>query len=290
MQSTDRHLLEQLAQDGPDLINYGPLEDVLQRIFHSPNKPANYAEARDILRNCLNVDTLQGFALHKPHGYAGDLEIIDKIYTEHRSECSRMRRWDDFFHAQAATRAVRNRKQYFHELLENISRAHGPVSVLNVAAGPARCVHEWLSRFTESHVTFDRIDNDLSAIQYATKLNKRHHGQIFFAKANVFKFETQRRYDLIWTAGRCDYFDDDGFVTLLKRLISCVAPRGELVLGNFSTHNPSRAYMEVIGDWKLEHRSRQHLEFLAQRAGIPAGSVFVDSEPEGVNLFLHIKK
>ena len=288
MISPDRQLLEQLAREGPQPSDYGPFNDVLQRSFRSGNKQANYAEIRDILANCLTTNTLQGLALHKPHGYAGDFEIIDKIYMEHRCEDERMRRWDDFFHAQTATRAVRNRKRYFHGILDNMPNTHAPASVLNVASGPARCVHEWLSRDTDRKITFDCIDNDLSAIQYAAKLNADHPGRAFFAKANVFRFETHRRYELIWVAGLCDYFDDDGFITLIKLLTQMVAPHGQLVLGNFSTQNPSRPYMEVIGDWNLEHRSKERLLSLAQRAGITSDRVFVDSEPEGVNLFLHI--
>jgi extracellular factor (EF) 3-hydroxypalmitic acid methyl ester biosynthesis protein len=39
---------------------------------------------RDLGADFLN-DTMQGLALRKPHGYAGDFEIIDRIYTQHIS-------------------------------------------------------------------------------------------------------------------------------------------------------------------------------------------------------------
>lgn len=63
---------------------------------------------------------------------------------------------------------------------------------------------------------------------------------------------------------------------------------GEVVVGNFSTANPSRAYMELLGDWHLHHRSAEGLRRLAERAGWEANSVRIGAEALGVNLFLHV--
>jgi extracellular factor (EF) 3-hydroxypalmitic acid methyl ester biosynthesis protein len=63
-----------------------------------------------------------------------------------------------------------------------------------------------------------------------------------------------------------------------------------VVVGNFSDHNPSRDYMELLGDWVLRHRTHDHLRELALEAGASADSIEVQWEPEGVNLFLHIRR
>ncbi len=42
-------------------------------------------------------DTVQAFALYKPYGYAGDFEVMDRIYTEWISPDPMLEKWDKFF-------------------------------------------------------------------------------------------------------------------------------------------------------------------------------------------------
>ncbi len=46
--------------------------------------------------------------------------------------------------------------------------------------------------------------------------------------------------------------------------------------------------MELFGEWYLNHRSEEHLIYLAKNAGFEANQIRVGKEPENVNLFLHI--
>ena len=47
--------------------------------------------------------------------------------------------------------------------------------------------------------------------------------------------------------------------------------------------------MELLGGWRLIHHSREHLHALAAAADTALENVYIGSEPEGVNLFLHIR-
>ncbi|MGB8490870.1 MAG: hypothetical protein WCE64_07405, partial [Bacteroidales bacterium] len=67
------------------------------------------------------------------------------------------------------------------------------------------------------------------------------------------------------------------------------AEGGELVIGNFSTENPSKNFMELVSDWYLNYRSREDLVRIAGEAGLLNGKVSIDSEALGVNLFLKIR-
>ena len=62
-----------------------------------------------------------------------------------------------------------------------------------------------------------------------------------------------------------------------------------MTVGNFSTNNPTRPYME-FAEWFLNHRDKEHLISLAENAGLTHDSIYVGEESEGVNLFLHIQK
>jgi extracellular factor (EF) 3-hydroxypalmitic acid methyl ester biosynthesis protein len=246
---------------------------------------------RDLTKR--NFDgTLQAQALERKHGYSGDFEMIDAIYQQRISPLSHLCRWDLFFHAQAAPVAVRNRKAYFQRLLDQhyheLQKA--PLRVLNVASGPARDLREWLLDHPEAEARFDCIDADVHAIEHARKLCSPFLDRLEFHHRNAMRFLPGTGYDLVWSAGLFDYLMDHSFVFLLKSLLAVTRPGGEVVIGNFSQRNPSRDYMELLGDWSLHHRTEKALAELAKEAGAAPDSVTIDWEPQGVNLFLRVRR
>jgi SAM-dependent methyltransferase len=231
--------------------------------------------------------TMQGFAVNKPHGYAGDFEIIDRIYQHHISADPTLANWDRFFHRQAAPKAVRNRKTYFHNLLD-YHNAISTTHVLKIGVGPGRSMFEWLSANPSSKATFDCVEIDPKAVQYATALNQPFLDRIQFIRKNCLKWQPTQQYELIWAAGIFDYFDDAVFLQMMKKLLDAVKKDGELVVGNFANTQPSRPYMEFGGEWFLHHRSANQLVELAMQCGVARERITIGCEELGVNLFLHI--
>ena len=236
-------------------------------------------------------NTIQGQALLKPFGYAGDFLMIDKIYLRHINPDPQYGQWDKLFHDQDAPQAVRNRKAYFKNKVSSRLRNRKKVSLLNIASGPARDLLELyngLSDATQLQTTC--VDMDENAIQYAKILNHDYLDHIDFVNKNILRFQAKQKYDLIWSAGLFDYFDDKVFLLLLNRIKKWLKPGGEIIIGNFNAdHNPSRKYMEEVGEWFLNHRTAGELVALATKAGFDLESISVGSEPLYVNLFLHIK-
>lgn len=235
-------------------------------------------------------NTLHGMALLKKYGYAGDFLMIDKIYTGNTSADIFFQSWDAYFQNHAAPKAVRNRKEFFKKLLNRKLRLNNTVRLLNVASGPSRDLLELYSSLTpEEQLHTTCVEMDKHAIEYACNLLKDYAHNIDFLNRNIFKFETEEKFDVIWSAGLFDYFDDKSFVYILKKFKTWVAPHGEIVIGNFnSMHNPTRDYMELFGDWYLHHRSSDELILLALAAGFDESQVSVGCENEKVNLFLKI--
>src|SRR5262249_43608178 len=106
-------------------------------------------------------------------------------------------------------------------------------------------------------------------------------------QANVLRFEPQETYDFIWASGLFDYLSDATFVRLTRRLLAALRPGGELVIGNFGLHKPTRLFMELVLDWRLHNRSAAELLRLAALAGERRAEV--GREAKGVNLFLHLR-
>lgn len=246
------------------------------------------AEVLDAFGATMTPLTMQGFALSKPRGYAGDFEIIDRIYLHHVSPDPALTNWDRFFHRQAAPRAVRNRKTYFHRLL-NHHAASGSPHILKVGVGPGRSMFEWFCTNPSSEAVFDCVEIDPNAVQYAAVLNRDFLDHITFIRKNFLKWQPKQQYDLIWAAGIFDYFDDATFLQMLQRLLDALKTGGEIVIGNFSNTNPCRPQMEFGLQWHLHHRSADQLIGMAMQCGIQRERITIGCEPLGVNLFLHVE-
>jgi SAM-dependent methyltransferase len=231
-----------------------------------------------------------GFTFQKPHGYAGDFELIDRIYSQRKSNNKSLHRWDSFYHDLEAATAVRNRKQYFKNLVDLTENKQANPLVLNLGSGPCSDLYEYLQKSPKQSVRFECLDMDETAIEFGSVVCDNYIDDIKFIHKNAFRFKPSYQYELIWSAGLFDYFNDKLFVRLLNRMYGLVKSGGEIVIGNFSNNNPSKAVMEVFGQWFLYHRSEEKLVQLAMMAGIPRDLINVSQEEAGVNLFLHVRK
>ncbi|MCB0762098.1 MAG: class I SAM-dependent methyltransferase [Flavobacteriales bacterium] len=230
--------------------------------------------------------SVMGHIRQKPFGYAGDYRIIDRIYT--REESVAFGPFDRWALEQCASKAVRNRKEYIKSLLLELEVNRGK-KVLNVACGPSRDLYEFLQEYPDSGARFTCVDMDQRALDFSSRLTHDHAEKIEFIHKNIFRYNTEQRFDVIWSAGLFDYFNDRAFVMLLERFRKWLKPGGVIVVGNFNAdYNPSRGVMEILGDWKLEHRSPSQLLDLAVAAGYTRLEARVESEEEGVNLFLRL--
>ncbi|MBU1012355.1 MAG: class I SAM-dependent methyltransferase [Bacteroidetes bacterium] len=236
-------------------------------------------------------NTVQGHGLSKPFGYAGDYLMIDKIYTYHKSDKPEYAIWDEYLHQQSAPIAVRNRKEYFKNVIEKKMTDYTTLKLLDVASGPARDLYEVYSKLPLNktiHTTC--IEMDENAIFFAKGLNHEFLNSIKFVHKNIFKHRESEKYDLIWSAGLFDYFSDKAFLMVLGKFKEWLKVGGEIIIGNFNEdYNPSRDYMEIFGDWYLNHRTEEQLFKLAIFAGFKGRQIRIGKEPENVNLFLHIR-
>ena len=275
------------AKNGPDFDDFQTLADIAEILL-----PQQINDLRMVIMPILNHSTLIGLTFSKPFGYSGDFFIMEKIYQKYISQDEKSRKWDMYFHSMHAVDAISNRKDLAKKILSaqnNRLDASGK-SVLILGSGPATEVHEYLSQTPENKLSFDLVDIDQRAIDYARNKNKAFLQNMRFLNENVIRYSPEKKYDLIWSAGLFDYFKDKHFVYLLKKYYEYITPGGEMIIGNFNRQNISRRCMEVYGDWYLYHRSEEELAAFAQQAGIPPSKIKIMKEPLGINLFLSVKK
>lgn len=238
----------------------------------------------------------------KPRGYAGDFYTIELVYEDHPSGDGRLGRFIDRWALDiSAARAVRNRRGLLNECIREVTaRAgeRGPTRITSLASGPAREVFDLFANAQRPDVHVTCIDIDAEALAFASD-RARELGvedRVTFAQDNVIRLSrgrgktTLEPQDLIYSIGLIDYLEDEHIIRLLDWIHDQLLPGGTVVLGNFDTANPDKAFMDHVLEWRLIHRSVQDLESLFARSKFGDTPVDVRYEQERVNLFAFCRK
>lgn len=277
-----------IKQGGAEVWEYQALdyliEDIYEQVQSGKISNEQLLNIRESFGEAFSTKTMQGFAFSKPYGYSGDFEIIERIYNYYIAPDPALQKWDLYWQNQPAARAVRNRKIFFVEQMQAVfPNATG--EVLNLASGPCSGIKDYFDLVPTSQIHFDCLDMDKNAIAYASKKLEYAQENLHFIHQNIFKFQPTKQYDLIWSAGLFDYFDDKTFKKILARLEHGLSSKGIILIGNFTTCNKSKPYMELF-DWHLNYRDAIHLQAMAREVYSPTKyNISILSEREGVNYF-----
>jgi len=286
----------------------GALQEALDRLSATGCRgEANRLPSGELWRiagRWLEVGTLQLRARTKPRGYAGDFEMLEQICTHHVCDHPLGAVFDRFFQAQAAPQAVRNRTNLIAASIARFVRdcRVTPVHVVSVGSGPAIDLQRACAAVTEAErrrLRITLLDLDPVALDHARwRLSALIDGQQRrLVRENLFRLaqpgrsnDALREVDFLICSGLFDYLDEAAAVAMLSHFWDSLRPAGQALVFNFAPHNPSRAYMEWIGNWYLTYRTAEQLHDVAARAGIPHGCVTVAAEASGVDLYWHVRR
>ena len=252
----------------------------------------------------LQTGWLQVQARFKPRGYAGDYQLLTRLWEGTCCEHPLGRLFDRYFQSQAAVHAVRARmEQAAAALVEHVlDRTASPYRVLSIGSGPAsdlaRAV-EMLPAAERRQIRVTLLDLDEEALDDArTRLSQHLDGeQIACHRENLFRLPALARaaglvsgHDFVVCLGLFDYLADPPATALLRLVWEGMQAGGMVLVGNFAPHHATRAYMEWFGNWYLLYRTAQQFEQLGLAAGIPAGQFHIGAERLGADLFLVARK
>lgn len=287
-------LVDYATRGGPHPGEFAELTRLFSTIMAEVQRgelsPGDLAIARRRMGDALSPVALQGSVTRRSVCSATDFETLDRIYLNDLSDRPDLRRWDQYFQSRPASEAIRNRKEYFKELVStHIANRNGRrLRILVFGCGPAREAAEIAAAATEG-ISICCEDTDPRAVAHARRICGGL-GHVSFPAENIFRgLRGLESYDLVWCPMLLDNITDGTAVALVRRLWELVRPGGELVIGNFSPLNPTRDYMEFIG-WTLRYRTTENLIELGRIATKSLAWVLVDSEPLGINLFLHLDR
>lgn len=220
------------------------------------------------------------WSYEKPFGYAGDFKIIDDIYQNNPRTTGFDRLWDNWFQLLAAPKAVRERKRDFKKLILDFikERRNKNIHIMDLACGSAREIKELLEAEPElvKKVTFDCCDLDMRALDYARRMVNGAANVNFFQKNAVrlalkknIKDEIQQDYDLIYSTGLFDYFDERVATRLVGNLRRLLKKDGMIAIANVRDKysNSSAGWMEWVVEWYLVYRTETEFEKIFLNAG-----------------------
>jgi extracellular factor (EF) 3-hydroxypalmitic acid methyl ester biosynthesis protein len=243
---------------------------------------------------------LQLRAREKPRGYAGDHEMLGAIYQNRVTSDPLGISFDQYFLRQAAPQAVRNRMEIVREEIRGGARgARGGEKAVIIGSGAGLEIVAALRDNPQAGEEFWLLDLDPAAIELAEEnLQPLVAAEKLHCLAeNLVRLPKKRKLleqmagaDLLVCTGFFDYLEDDVAAELLKSFWQLLRPGGQALIFNFAPWNPTRAYMEWIGNWYLLYRTRADLEQLARKSGLEANHFEVTAEASGIDLLLRLTK
>jgi extracellular factor (EF) 3-hydroxypalmitic acid methyl ester biosynthesis protein len=105
--------------------------------------------------------------INKPHGYAGDAELMGIIYRNGFEGKLPFGRFMNKLAIQTeACQAVRNRKNFLYDqIMDVLSRNGTETKILSVAAGPVEEIQDALKNYSGEKVSFLGLDHDMHTIR-----------------------------------------------------------------------------------------------------------------------------
>lgn len=252
----------------------------------------------------LEVGALQHRARFKPRGYAGDYLMLSQICDRWVCDHPLGQLFDRFFQCQAAPQAVCSRTEQIASavLADCLASRAEPYRIASVGSGPACDVERAVSLLPEERrrdVSVVLLDLDAEALAFAERRLRAllRPDQITCLRENLSRLPKRRKSDVLpgsadflICSGLFDYLEDEAAAALLRWFWRQLAPGGQAVVGNFAPHQPTRAYMEWIGNWYLRYRTADKFVALCDDAGIPHECRTLGAERLGIDLFLSVKK
>jgi len=290
---------------------YGQFSEITSK-FSTSNQHSIHREFfQKRLYSFIMQSKLLTFAYTKPHGYAGDFELMSIIHRNQFEGETLFSQVMNKIDCEGTTaRAIRNRISFVVRQMEeliNSNRHAETFKVVSLASGPAFEISNILlsqhNTNLPTNLEFVLVDQDRSALKNAqSRLNplikNRNSIVLHFVQDSIKRLivdadnNNNRLYenaDLIYSLNLFDYLSNSASMRLIFKLYTLLKPGGRLIVCNMGNDNPQRFSIEYCAQWYLIHRSEAKLQSLA--AGLPEGAVIkLEKEQDGCNLYLIIQK
>lgn len=237
---------------------------------------AHKQEIASLIREqCLRLYEESGIirhALNKPHGYAGDYEILECIYDlqPHKDTATDIGiTIDKWALSLSLPRAVRSRKNaiYFW-LYEYGLRAKAPLKVLSIGAGSARELRELPDNILRK-LDVTLIDRDENALAFAKHglLEKVPKLNLTLIRDSFHRVQISQKFDVIYSFGVFDYLVDRVIANCFKKFSPHLEEGGKFIYSIKNSQQYQDWFYDIFTDWRFVNRCIDDGKKLATDSG-----------------------
>jgi len=271
------------AQYCADLSYYEGLESYVlggpefqEIIAYARRSRSHKQEIADAIREtCSRLYAESGIinhALSKPHGYAGDYEILEYIYDHapHKDTATEVGRTiDQWALMQSLPRAVRSRKNtlYFWLYEFALEAKQKPIELLSIGSGSARELRELPPEILASfNITL--IDRDTNSLQFAKNglLQKVADLKVTTIENSFHRVKPTQTYDIIYSFGVFDYLADRVVVNCMKQYGAALNDNGHFIYSIKNSAQYQDWFYDLFTGWRFVSRSIEEGAALATQS------------------------
>ncbi len=245
----------------------------------------------------------------KPLGYPGDYIVMNYIFDYSGDRYLGKTSYEKLINNYTCnvTFSISNvmRKEFFKKrVLEMVEKGSG-MRILSVGSGPARELLELVEEGKiNKKLTFTCLDLEKKVLDYVKDKIKKlgteddkfldikyfHKNIIDLIRDKELK-KLLMNQDLIYASGLFDYLRERFASRLTKELFQLLNKGSSLFICNASAVNFShRAYYELLGDWDMNHRTKEEMLSWTRTLNNISEVKFEDLTDSTNYLFLNIKK
>ena len=212
-------------------------------------------------------------ALSKPHGYAGDYEILEYIYDlkPHKDTVTDIGLTIDKWALMLSLpRAVRSRKNALYFWLTEYGRAAtSTMQILSIGSGSARELRELPCDILEK-MDITLIDKDRNSLEFAKKhlLAKVPDLKLTLVEDLFSRVTPNKKFDIIYSFGVFDYLNDRVIANCFKQYIPLLEDDGKFIYSIKNSSQYQDWFYDIFTNWRFINRSIEDGERLATRSGL----------------------
>lgn len=235
----------------------------------------------------------------KPSGFAGDFEMLIKLYDEATPARGLGGYLDLCILDLPLAQAVRARLTAAREfLMREIASRDSDVRILDIACGPCREYRDWPERGNGSTVEIVALDNDPIALEYvsdnvanrltkATSLRAVRYNALRTKSASA-TMRNFGKFDVIYSVGLCDYLSDAHLIGMLGAWRETLRDGGVLYVAFKDTERYDKTPYQWHLDWFFVQRTQRDVFNLFNAAGFNIHEMETTPDRTGIIVnFIH---
>ena len=242
------------------------------------------ADSRAALREILNPWLLRSAywnrSFTKPHGYAGDFQMLEWMYDLEDDPCADPTKpalvnvLDGLYASVHSVRAVWDRRGWFACLVREHRQDRGgaPLRVLDVACGGSRYLRDVMTVSDADALAVTFVDQDPTALAFIESWlpeTEDRACQLVCAPVRRLPALLPQRpsaegggFDVVVSTGLFDYLTDSDARALLGHMVALTRSDGVTAICNFAPDDASRVVKDWVSDWQLVYRDADDLRGL----------------------------